>query len=500
MRKLSVLVAAIVAATNSGAQVPLTIDPAFQFYYTADLMDYWSATYGGGGGMWQPFVSDVVLRNNGQILVTGGQLHPIIEIPFSPKSLLLHGYGDGEVVEFMPYAIGLLIPLPISNQYFSNRRRNYDLTIDFSFGSSGLPTSYVSHHGWHVFEDRSALAAGFFRIRPGEPDDKVLIRVDQWGAWDSTFTPRAAAHPLGPIGERLVQLRNGQFLFNGNWTHYDGRPTGTIIRINADGSQDTTFQTIAWSSEMAAMHEQPDGKVVLGGQFRLAGIPDTLNLIRLNTDGSLDYTFNNFNRVRINAPAPFNAMFSGINVLEPLDAGRFFIGGTFERVNNEMRGCMACVDTAGNLLDCWAGGGLHPMNYTNSGGANMWLYGMKTLANGETYIYGCYKGITDANGYHPEQVCMSRFFMPDVGLSEKPMRVQALAVWPNPGGDVLHVNWSGNTIQELELHDATGRVILNRTSVFNNNPIDVSSLSPGTYTVLARTAQGERAVAKWVKR
>ncbi len=79
------------------------------------------------------------------------------------------------------------------------------------------------------------------------------------------------------------------------------------------------------------------------------------------------------------------------------------------------------------------------------------------------------------------------------------MAVQALVVWPNPGGDVLHVNRSGNTIRDLELLDATGRVVLKRTSVINNNPIDVSALSPGTYTVLARTAQGERAVAEWVK-
>lgn len=110
-----------------------------------------------------------------------------------------------------------------------------------------------------------------------------------------------------------------------------------------------------------------------------------------------------------------------------------------------------------------------------------------------------YKGITDANGYHPEQVCMSRFFMPSVGVAEKPMPVQVLSVWPNPGGDVLHLNWSGRAIQELELRDALGRVALKRTSVINNNPIDVSTLASGTYTVLARTAQGERAVAKWVK-
>jgi hypothetical protein len=109
-----------------------------------------------------------------------------------------------------------------------------------------------------------------------------------------------------------------------------------------------------------------------------------------------------------------------------------------------------------------------------------------------------YKGITDANGYHPEQVCMSRFFMPSVGVAEKPMPVQVLSVWPNPGGDVVHVNWSERGIQSVELRDALGRSLLEQTTILNNEPIDVSSLAPGTYTVLVR-ADGIRSATKWIK-
>ena len=74
-----------------------------------------------------------------------------------------------------------------------------------------------------------------------------------------------------------------------------------------------------------------------------------------------------------------------------------------------------------------------------------------------------------------------------------------LTVWPNPGGDALHLDRAGHRLSSLELRDALGRTVLERTSLLNNNPIDVSSLAPGTYVVLARTAQGERLVANWVK-
>jgi len=68
-----------------------------------------------------------------------------------------------------------------------------------------------------------------------------------------------------------------------------------------------------------------------------------------------------------------------------------------------------------------------------------------------------------------------------------------------PGGEMLHVTWNGKGIQTLELRDALGRVALQEVNYHNNPTLDASRLSPGTYTVLARSAQGERAVSKWVK-
>jgi len=497
MRILALLVAAVTAAANSGAQVPLTIDTGFHFYQSAELVDYWNENYAAG---WTPAIGEVLLRNNGNVLATGNhQIKPLDQVPWGDQvSVEFAAFGDGSVLHYRSSCAGPVVEIPGTDMYMANNRRKFnDCSTDNTWGWADVYSAMRTLDGWYAFEDSSALSTGYFRLTQSDPLRYALIKVDRWGELDSTFTHR---HASGDVyGKQLRRLGNGQFIFNGRWTHYEGRPTGTIIRINADGSQDTTFNTLAWSSEMEAVHEQPDGKVVLGGQFRLVGIPDTLNLIRLNTDGSLDYSFNNFNHVRMGNVPPYSAMFSGINVVTALDAGRLFIGGAFTRVDNEQRGCMACVDTAGNLLDCWANGGLHPISYTNSGYPNFGLAGLRTLANGETYIYGMYKGITDANGYHPEQVCVSRFYMPDVGVAEKPMPVQVLAVWPNPGGDVLHVNWSGKAIQSVELHDALGRLVLDENNHINNLPLNASGLAPGTYTVHARTAHGERAVAKWVK-
>jgi hypothetical protein len=74
-----------------------------------------------------------------------------------------------------------------------------------------------------------------------------------------------------------------------------------------------------------------------------------------------------------------------------------------------------------------------------------------------------------------------------------------LTIWPNPGRDALHLEIAGRPVLSAELRDALGRTVLERMSILSYNPIDVSSLAPGTYVVQAYTAEGERLVANWVK-
>ncbi|HRD52185.1 MAG TPA: hypothetical protein PKY96_06010, partial [Flavobacteriales bacterium] len=278
MRILALLVAAVTAAANSGAQVPLTIDTGFHFYQSAELVDYWNENYAAG---WTPAIGEVLLRNNGNVLATGNhQIKPLDQVPWGDQvSVEFAAFGDGSVLHYRSSCAGPVVEIPGTDMYMANNRRKFnDCSTDNTWGWADVYSAMRTLDGWYAFEDSSALSTGYFRLTQSDPLRYALIKVDRWGELDSTFTHR---HASGDVyGKQLRRLGNGQFIFNGRWTHYEGRPTGTIIRINADGSQDTTFNTLAWSSEMEAVHEQPDGKVVLGGQFRLVGIPDTLNLIR----------------------------------------------------------------------------------------------------------------------------------------------------------------------------------------------------------------------------
>ncbi len=498
MRGLAVMVTTVLVATNSGAQTQLTIDTSFRFYYTPEVMNYWDSVI----GYWTPGIGYVHLRQNGRIMAGGSQITPVGEIPWGVSRPVILS-SSGAPVEFLGSGV-LSYELPQTTQYFgANKRFNYDGSLDFSWHMPG-PVSWgfqivnIGVSAWHFFDDLSALNGGYYRIAD-DPLKYVLVKTTPSGGRDSTFQMRHADHPAGPHGEYIHPLSNGQYLFNGRWTHYEGWPSGSVVRINADGSVDTTFHFPSWKGEVAVIHEQEDGKVIMGGRIWMNDHADTLHLVRANTDGSLDTTFNNFADYRNNGAGLFSSMACGVNVLEKLDEDRFIVGGLFTTINGESRSCIACVDTAGNLLDCWASGGLEPISYTPGGAPNVGLSGFKCLANGDCYLYGQYQGFTDANGFHPEQVLMSRLYMPDVGVHYHPSPKSTLRIWPNPGTGSVQVACDRHDSAAIHFYDLQGRPVLQGVLGRGITPFDVSSLAQGIYTVVVISSDGMRLATKWIK-
>jgi len=174
-------------------------------------------------------------------------------------------------------------------------------------------------------------------------------------------------------------------------------------------------------------------------------------------------------------------MASGVNVLTPLNDGRFVVGGLFTHVDGQPRGCIACTDTLGDLLDCWAGGGLVPEAYTPGGGPLFGLGGFKCLSNGDCYIFGEYKGFIDANGLHPRQCLMSRINLPDVGV-ENPLRTAPRTyLWYDNSSRAILFHTPGNG--QFLVHDICGRRL--REGVFRSGTttVDIGNLPSSVYFI-----------------
>ncbi|SFA96784.1 protein of unknown function, partial [Flavobacterium swingsii] len=65
----------------------------------------------------------------------------------------------------------------------------------------------------------------------------------------------------------VVQL-DGKILMGGIYTSYNQATENRIIRLNADGTKDTSFITgTGFNNSVNSIAVQPDGKIMVGGDF-----------------------------------------------------------------------------------------------------------------------------------------------------------------------------------------------------------------------------------------
>jgi uncharacterized repeat protein (TIGR01451 family)/uncharacterized delta-60 repeat protein len=93
-----------------------------------------------------------------------------------------------------------------------------------------------------------------------------------------------------------VQQANGQVILGGDFTAFNGVPYNHLIRLNVDGSVDTSFNpstNFGPADSVRAIAIQPDGQILIGGLFTNVGGSNLNYLARLNSaDGSVDTNFN----------------------------------------------------------------------------------------------------------------------------------------------------------------------------------------------------------------
>ena len=102
----------------------------------------------------------------------------------------------------------------------------------------------------------------------------------------------------GKIVSSVIQP-DGKIIIRGDFTKYDGIAINKIARINQDGTLDLSFNAdylqIINTNLLNVIAIQPDGKIILNDPYTFAtsnGNYTSLNLLRLNPDGSRDTTFN----------------------------------------------------------------------------------------------------------------------------------------------------------------------------------------------------------------
>ena len=141
----------------------------------------------------------------------------------------------------------------------------------------------------------------------------------------------------------LALQPDGRLLVGGQFTSFNGVPRGPIARLNPDGGVDTNFSASVTSGDpiVHAVAVQGDGRVLVGGMF--TGINDTSrsHLARLNPDGTLDTNF----FVTVTSSGSFIT----VNHLALQTNSQMVISGWFESINGAPRTNIARLNQDGTL-------------------------------------------------------------------------------------------------------------------------------------------------------
>ncbi|MGI8605361.1 MAG: immunoglobulin domain-containing protein [Verrucomicrobiales bacterium] len=101
----------------------------------------------------------------------------------------------------------------------------------------------------------------------------------------SGFGPNERVHVV-------VVQPDGRIIIGGEFTQVDGQTRNHVARLNRNGSLDQGFDPGSASSDTVhALALQADGKILVGGWSANSGVLRA-ELLRLNSDGSVDQTFN----------------------------------------------------------------------------------------------------------------------------------------------------------------------------------------------------------------
>ena len=134
--------------------------------------------------------------------------------------------------------------------------------------------------------DKILIAGDFTTYNGTSVEGLVILNAD--GTLNTDFNLAGATIVIGGN----VKVRNFEIQSDGKILIVPFIGGGRVYRINLDGTVDFSFTPFDFNTAITAICIQPDGKVIVGGQFTLFQNTIPVNkILRLNTNGSLDNTF-----------------------------------------------------------------------------------------------------------------------------------------------------------------------------------------------------------------
>lgn len=227
--------------------------------------------------------------------------------------------SDGKIVIGGDFSYSL-----ISNPSQSKNiaRLNSDGSLDGTFNPGTGTNTYVKNV--IIQTDGKIIIGGHFTSYNGTSKN-YLTRLNSNGRIDGTFNTGTGAN--GPVKHCKLQP-DGKIIIGGEFTTFNGIARSKIVRLNSDGTVDASFNPGAGAdSTVFTTSIQNDGKIIVGGLFSSFNGSTRTKIVRLNSDGTTDFSFSSSSGAESNYS--LNSNVSSINTSLIQTDGKIIIGGDF---------------------------------------------------------------------------------------------------------------------------------------------------------------------------
>jgi uncharacterized delta-60 repeat protein len=209
-------------------------------------------------------------------------------------------------------------------------RLNTDGSRDTTFTSNVGAAGGSGNLYWcAVQSDNKIIVTGYFTTWNGTASMNRIVRLNSDGTRDTTFSTNVGSASNSDITRAWV-APNGQIYLGGYWSTWNGTSlSGYFLRLNSDGTRDTTFSTnlgSGFNSIINALVFQASGKIVVGGSFTTVSGNSMRCIARLNSTGSFDNTFG--------LGGATNGFNSSVTTVISQPDGKLLVGGSFGLYNS----------------------------------------------------------------------------------------------------------------------------------------------------------------------
>ena len=180
-------------------------------------------------------------------------------------------------------------------------RLNADGTLDKTFNYGGAGAEGIVGVLALRPDGKIVIGGSFISYNGDKTAPKDVIRLNADGTRDTSFTPGGAGtnnRAFDNVVSALASQPDGKLIVGGAFFKFNGDAAAPhyVLRLNADGTLDTSFNAGGWGAHgyVEALALQPDGKVIIGGYFTSYNRDATApnKVMRLNADGTRDASFN----------------------------------------------------------------------------------------------------------------------------------------------------------------------------------------------------------------